>query len=246
MNRLFKKNAILHAVAWVGIYVGCVNVFDILSESIGVINLVTSLGLSGLSILLVLYLKKQNKLDELGLKHVKKLDYKKMLYFIPLIILALSQFTGSFNTSLELNQILIFGLLMINVGFIEELIFRGLLFKAIKDKSGYVRAILISGITFGLGHIVNLLRGMSVDNQVEQIILGIVLGILLAMIVEITHSLIPGIFFHILFNFSSTIMISETTTQFNLLISILVLATTFTFFLYQTQLTRRLKFVVSE
>lgn len=246
MNRLLKKNAILHAIAWIGIYIGCVNVFDIMSESVGVLNLITSLGLSGLSILLVLYLKKQNKLDELGLKHVNKLDYKKMLYFIPLVILAISQFTGKLNTSIELNQIVIFGLLMINVGFIEEVIFRGLLFKAIKDKSGFVRAILISGITFGLGHIVNLMRGMAVENQVEQIILAMVIGILLALIVEITHSLIPGIIFHILFNFSSTIMVFETKSEFYLLISILVISIGYSLYLYQTQLSKRLNLVISK
>lgn len=246
MNRILKKNAILHAIAWIGIYIGCVNVFDILSESVGVLNLITSLGLSGLSILLVLYLKKQNKLDELGLKHVNKLDYKKMLYFIPLVILAISQFTGKLNTSIELNQIVIFGLLMINVGFIEEVIFRGLLFKAIKDKSGFVRAILLSGITFGLGHIVNLMRGMAVENQVEQIILAIVIGILLALIVEITHSLIPGIIFHILFNFSSTIMVFETKSEFYLLISILVISIGYSLYLYQTQLSKRLNLVISK
>ncbi len=246
MNRLLKKNAILHAIAWIGIYIGCVNVFDILSESVGVINLITSIGLTGLSILLVLYLKKQNKLNELGLKHVNKSDYKKMLYFIPLVILSISQFTGKLNTSLELSQILIFGLLMINVGFIEEVVFRGLLFKAIKDKSGFVRAILISGITFGLGHIVNLVRGMAVDNQIEQIILAIVLGILLALIVEITQSLLPGIIFHILFNFSSTIMVFESKSEFYLLISILIISIGYSLYLYQTQLSNRLNLVTSK
>jgi len=169
-----------------------------------------------------------------------------MLYFIPLVILAISQFVGKLNTSLELSQILIFGLLMINVGFIEEVIFRGLLFKAIKDKSGFVRAILISGITFGLGHIVNLMRGMAVDNQVEQIILAIVLGILLALIVEITQSILPGIIFHILFNFSSTIMVFELKSEFYLLISILIISIGYSLYLYQTQLSKRLNLVISK
>lgn len=246
MNRLFKKNAILHAIAWIGIYIGCVNVFDILSELVGVINLITSLGLCGLSILLVLYIKKQDKLDELGLKFVNKFEYKKMLYFIPLIILALIQFTGSLNTSLEVNQIILFGILMINVGFIEEVIFRGLLFKAIKDKSGYLRAILISGITFGFGHIVNLMRGMTIENQIEQIVLAIVIGILLSLIVEITHSLIPGIIFHILFNFSSTIMVFEAKSEFYLLITILVITIGYTLYLFQTHLKKSPNLVVTK
>ncbi len=246
MNRLLKKNAILHAIAWIGIYIGSVNIFDILSESVGIINLVTSLGLTGLSILLVLYLKKQNKIDELGLKHVNKLDYKKMLYFIPLIILAFIQFTGTFNSSLDFYQILLFGLLMVNVGFIEEVIFRGFLYKAIKEKSGFLRAILITGTTFGLGHIVNLMRGMTVENQVEQIVLAIVIGILLSLIVEITQSLIPGIIFHILFNFSSTIMIFEAKNEFNLLIFILVLSVVYVFYLFQTQINKRLNLAITK
>lgn len=245
MNRLLKKNAILHAVAWIGIYIGCVNIFDLLSESVGVINLFTSLGLSGLSIVLVLYLKKHNKLDELGLKYVNKLNYKKMLYFIPLIILALSQFMGSLNTSIELNQIILFGVLMINVGFIEEVIFRGLLFKAIKDKSGYSRVILISGLTFGLGHIVNLMRGMTIENQVEQIVLAITIGILLGLIVEITQSLIPGIIFHILFNFSSTIMVFDKKSEFYLLIMILGISIGYTLYLYHAHISKRLNHQIS-
>jgi len=244
MNRLLKKNAILHAVAWIGIYIGSVNVFDILSSSVGVINLITSFGLTGLSLILVLYLKSQSMLNDIGLKRVNKLDYKKMLYFIPLILLAIIQFTGSFNTSLELTQILLFGLLMINVGFIEEVIFRGLLFNAIKVKSGYLRAILITGITFGLGHIINLLRGMTVENQVEQIVLAIVLGILLGLIVEMTKSLIPGIIFHILFNFSSTIMVFESKSEFYLLITILVISIGYTLYLFQSHLNKNLKLEV--
>lgn len=246
MNRLLKKNAILHAIAWIGIYIGCVNVFDILSSSVGVSNLLTSFGLTGLSLILVLYLKSQRMLNDIGLKHVNKIDYKKMLYFIPLIILALIQFTGSFNTNLETTQIVLFGLLMINVGFIEEVIFRGLLFNAIKVKSGYLRAILITGVTFGLGHIINLLRGMTVENQIEQIVLAIVLGILLGLIVEMTKSLIPGIIFHILFNFSSTIMVFESKSEFYLLITILVISIGYTLYLFQSRLSKSLKLKVTK
>lgn len=245
MNNLLKKNPIMHAVAWIGIYVVCVNILDAASESLGVVNLATSFGLFGLSVVLVLYLKRNRKLNEIGLTKFTPFNSRKMLYFIPLIILSVSQFVGKFDSSLTVSQILISALLMINVGFIEEVLFRGLLFSSIKTKSGLTRAILISGITFGLGHIVNLLRGMTVENQLEQILLGIVLGVLLAMIVEITKSLIPGILFHIVFNFSSTIMRSEAKPEFYLLISILVLSFIYAVFLYQTQIKRKEKLVLA-
>ncbi|HAM63213.1 MAG: hypothetical protein A2Y20_03380 [Firmicutes bacterium GWF2_51_9] len=236
MKGLLKKNAVLHAVAWIGIYVVSVNVLDGVSASIGVQNLATGLGLFGLSTVLFLYLKNQEMIKTIGLVKVDSSTIRKCLFFIPLGILAVSQFTGKFNASLTIPQIMIFGLLMLNVGFIEEVIFRGLLYKAIKDKSGRNRAILISGLTFGLGHIVNLLRGMSIEHQFQQIAAAIILGIMLALIVEVSKSILPGVIFHVLFNFSSTIMIADATTEFYLLISILVLAVLYSAYLYVSQI----------
>lgn len=231
MTKLFKKNPVLHALAWIGIYIMCVNIFESLSIALGQPTLFTSIGLGGVSILLVLYLKHQNSLAAIGFQKIKHSSLKRSLYFIPLITLSLIQFFGSFNTELALPQILITGLLMLNVGIIEEVIFRGLLYKAIRDKSGRTRAILISGFTFGLGHIINLLRGMSIENQVEQIGVAIIIGIMLALIVELTKSIIPGILFHVLFNFSSTIMIADSTAESYLLVSILTLATLYATYL---------------
>jgi energy-coupling factor transporter ATP-binding protein EcfA2 len=48
---------------------------------------------------------------------------------------------------------------MANVGYLEELLFRGYLLEAIEQDKGRRRAVIISGITFGLGHIVNIFRG---------------------------------------------------------------------------------------
>lgn len=124
---------------------------------------------------------------------------------------------------------------MANVGFLEELIFRGYLYQAIKAKSGTNRAILISGITFGLGHIVNLMRGMSVDNQIEQIIVAIVLGILLAKIVDITNSLLPGILFHIVFNISGSIMLVDPSLNTIYIFGILILASLYLLYLMRVK-----------
>lgn len=231
MLKLLKKNPLTHALAWIGIYVGSVNVLDALSESIGVLHLATSLGLLGLSVLSLLYLSKNNLTKRFGLNGIKSDSYKKMLYFIPLIILGLSQFTGELNPNLNGYQIALFALLMANVGFLEELIFRGYLYEAIKSKSGVNRAIIISGVTFGLGHIVNLMRVMSIDNQIEQIIVAIVLGILLAKIVAITNSLLPGILFHILFNISGSIMLVNPSLNTIYIFGILILASFYLLYL---------------
>jgi len=90
MLKLLTKSPLTHALAWVGIYVGSVNVLDAISASLGVMHLATSLGLLGLSLLSLLYLSKNKLSKRFGLNGVKRDAYKKMLYFIPLIILGLS------------------------------------------------------------------------------------------------------------------------------------------------------------
>lgn len=83
MLKLFTKNPLTHALAWIGIYVGSVNVLDALSESIGVLNLATSLGLLGLSVLSLLYLSRNNLTKRFGLNRIKSDSYKKNALFHP-------------------------------------------------------------------------------------------------------------------------------------------------------------------
>jgi membrane protease YdiL (CAAX protease family) len=94
---------------------------------------------------------------------------------------------------------------MAGVGFIEELLFRGFLYQAIEGRSGVKRAVLISGVTFGLGHIVNLMRGYGYAEQVGQIVVAVAIGIMLALIASRTRNIVPGIIFHILFNVSGSV-----------------------------------------
>lgn len=84
---------------------------------------------------------------------------------------------------------------MIGTGFVEEVLFRGFLFQGIYCKSGANKAIFISGITFGIGHVVNLFRGYAAVELAAQIGVAIVIGIVLALLVAVTKNILPGIFF---------------------------------------------------
>ena len=81
---------------------------------------------------------------------------------------------------------------MINVGFIEEILFRGFLFEAI-EKESVKKAIIISTLTFGIGHIVNLFNGQDTLNTIIQIIYALSLGYLFVMIFYKSNSLVPCI-----------------------------------------------------
>ena len=65
---------------------------------------------------------------------------------------------------------------MLCVGFLEEVIFRGLLFRAIA-RDNIKAAVIISSVTFGIGHIINLVNGsgMNLVNNLCQIVFAIIM-----------------------------------------------------------------------
>lgn len=86
---------------------------------------------------------------------------------------------------------------MLCVGLLEEVIFRGLLFAAIA-KDNVKSAIVISSVTFGIGHIINLFNGsgMELVNNLCQIVFATAVGFLLVTIFYRGGSLLPCILVH--------------------------------------------------
>lgn len=199
MNTLMQKKPVLHAVIWILAYIATVSIGDSLSASTG-FSYGTGAMLLALSLVLILYLKKHAGFRAFGIAKVTGLDARKVLFYIPLALLALVQFASGIDRSKSAMDIAVVCLLMIGTGFVEELLFRGFLFEGIRKKSGINRAIVISGITFGLGHIVNLARGYGYAELAGQIVVAIAVGMVLALLVAVTKNIMPGILFHILFN----------------------------------------------
>ena len=88
---------------------------------------------------------------------------------------------------------------MIGVGFLEEIIFRGFLFKMMKNDN-LNRAIIVTSLTFGIGHIINLLNGADIIPTLMQIMYATSIGYLFVMIFYKSKSLWPCIITHILVN----------------------------------------------
>lgn len=94
---------------------------------------------------------------------------------------------------------------MLCVGFLEEVIFRGLLFKAIAR--GNIRsAVIISSVTFGIGHIINLFNGSGMDlvGNLCQIAFAVAAGFLPVTIFYRGGSLLPCIIVNSAINTIST------------------------------------------
>lgn len=81
------------------------------------------------------------------------------------------------------------------VGFIEEVIFCGFLFKAI-SKNNIKLAFFISSITFGMGHIINLLNGRDLIPTLLQICYATSIGFLFTISFYKGKSLLPCIITH--------------------------------------------------
>lgn len=194
MKKIFEKHETLFCILLIVLYViinsYCVQNFGTKDYRSTIINTI----ISAFLIILMISLKKTKYY---GLTKVN--NPKKYLYFIPLLLIASVNLWNGININNSKNEIIFHILTMINVGFIEEIIFRGFLFKMMA-KENVKRAILASALTFGIGHIVNLLNGASTIPTLLQICYAVSLGYLFVIIFYKSKSLIPCIITHALIN----------------------------------------------
>jgi membrane protease YdiL (CAAX protease family) len=204
MRKLQDTKPIWHALIWIAIYIVAVNIGDFVGERLGFPGM-TSLVLVALSVVLLVYLRAGRRLAFYGIRRVEPGTMPLTLFYVPLFAIAFVQYGKGFATGLD-GQTVVFAILLVTaVGFIEELLFRGFLLQALRTRGGLTRAIIISGVTFGIGHIVNLLRGYSLTDQALQLVGAILIGIALAYCMVLTGSILPGVVFHALFNLSGTL-----------------------------------------
>ncbi|MBR6737961.1 MAG: CPBP family intramembrane metalloprotease [Clostridia bacterium] len=209
INNFFKKHETLACILLIVLYVVtnsiCLNNFGITSLETAIVNAIFSIFL----IVLTAILKRGGYY---GLKKPK--NSKKFLYFLPLILIVSVNLWNGFNVKNTPLEILFHTITMLNVGFIEELIFRGYLFKMM-EKSNVKVAIIVSALTFGIGHIVNLLNGAELIPTLLQICYAVSIGYLFVIIFYKSGSIWPCIIAHSLTN---ALSIFNVTNHFSLYI----------------------------
>lgn len=192
MKKLYEKKEILFAVLWIVAY--CV-VMSTLKEKFGYDHIYVVLALSIFSLGIIIFVRKNKLEGKYGLRKFPS-NMKKYLFFIPMLLLATGNVWDGFSLSYKGTGLVIATLSMILVGFVEEMIFRGFLFKAMLAKGTAIVAIIVSALTFGIGHIVNLLAGQASFETVLQIIFAISWGFIFTMAYYKSGSLIPCIIAH--------------------------------------------------
>ena len=196
MTKLYKKSEITFAILWIAAYVVLSSLADQLSESLGVVKSVTAALHIVMSLILFFWIRNNDLGEKYGFCR-PIVPAKCFLYYLPLVIIASTAFWGGIKLQYGFPGAMLYFISMCCVGFLEEVIFRGLLFRAM-EKDNLKTAIIVSSLTFGLGHIVNLVNGSGKDavSNIVQIMFAVLVGFVLVLIFYYGKSLIPCILFH--------------------------------------------------
>ena len=196
MTKLYKKSEITFAVVWIVAYVVLSSIADIVSADLGVVKSITSILHVAMMLILFFWIRKNGLMKKYGLCK-PSVPAKNFLYYIPLAVIAFASLLTGIELRFTALETLCFVVSMCCVGFIEEVIFRGFLFRAM-EKDNLKTAIIVSSLTFGLGHIVNLFNGSgrTPASSAVQIIFAVLIGFVLVTVFYRGGSLIPCIIFH--------------------------------------------------
>lgn len=194
MSKYFEKYEFLISILLIIVYIVtnsfCLQKYGIYDYRCMLINIV-------LSILIIIFIGINKLFKYYGLNSFPKM--KKYLYFIPLILLVSINLWSGININNTLNEIIIYVISMLCVGFLEEIIFRGFLFQMMA-RDNVKSAIIVSSLTFGIGHIINLFNGALLVPTLLQIVCAIFIGYLFSIIVYKSKSIWPCIITHSLIN----------------------------------------------
>lgn len=200
LKKLYEKSQIVFAVAWIIAYVVLASTGDHISEALGISKIMTLPILIAMSAILYFFVRKNGLAEKYGLCK-PRISAAKMLYYIPLLVLLTANLWYGVAMNQSLLETVLYILAMFCVGFLEELIFRGLLFQAMAE-DGVKSAIIVSSVTFGIGHIVNLINGSGAEllPNLLQVMYAMAVGFAFVMIYCKTKSLLICIITHSVFN----------------------------------------------
>ena len=225
MKKYFEKHETLISILLIAVYLltnsYCMDKFGLTDYRSFMVNLF-------LSLIILFFIVKNGLLGYYGLNKFPKLN--KYLYFIPLLlIISVNLWTG-ININNSVSEIVFYMLSMIFVGFLEEIIFRGFLFKMMA-KDNVKSAIIVSSLTFGIGHIINLFNGASLVPTLLQVCYATLAGFMLVTIFQKSGSLWPCIITHSLVNALSIFNVDNNVTLYLAPLFLIIVSAWYTIYL---------------
>ena len=154
LKKLYEKNELIFALLWIVVYCVLQSLANPLNKRIGVEYSASAAFCILQAIILIAFIRKKHLQKRYGLCK-SPVPACRFLYYVPLLLLASGNLWNGIALNYSLPETICRIVCMLCVGFLEEVIFRGLLFAAIA-KDNVKSAIVISSVTFGIGHLCSL------------------------------------------------------------------------------------------
>ena len=192
MRKFYEKNEVLCAVLWIVAYCA---VMSPLKGEFGYASGWMLLALAAFAAAITAFVAAGGLWGKYGLDGWPQ-NARRCLYFIPMWALATGNLWDGFAPSYSGAALLTATLSMLLVGYVEEMLFRGFLFRAMLANGKKTAAIVVCAVTFGIGHIVNLFAGQASFETLVQIAFAVAWGFILTMVAYRGRSLLPCILAH--------------------------------------------------
>jgi membrane protease YdiL (CAAX protease family) len=231
-KKLYDKSEILFSILWIVAYCVLMSAGDSLSGMVGVEKSITLPVALSMSVLLLAFLKKNKLFEHCGLCP-SKLSAGAMLYYLPVVVMLTANLWYGVTLNYGAVETVLYIFTMLCVGLLEELIFRGLLFNAMR-KDNVKIAVIVSSVTFGIGHIINLVNGSGAEliPNMLQIIYATAAGFMFVMMYYRSASIIPCIAAHGIFNAMSAFAKEAQTVEARVISCILLTVITGAYAIY--------------
>ena len=227
LKELYRKHELACAIFWIVLYTVSMGNLRTLGDD----SPVLMIGLIVITLLMILFVRLTGTKEYYGLSGWAK-NSKAMLWFLPLWLVASFNLWNGFEPDYPMPGLLFAAVMMAFVGFAEELIFRGFLFKALLKDGNVKAAIIVSSITFGIGHIMNLFIGQDLVETLTQVVFAVAIGFIFTMVFYKGGSLWPCILAHSLIDVFSVFSPDEGSQVLNVALHVLILVLAVGYCLY--------------
>ena len=208
MKKLYQNNEIAFALVWIGVYVAVMNValqfcggFDDLAGKTVLQLLVPVACILILAAACTLWILRAGLSEKYGFCRFKG-SMKSFLWFLPLVLMSCINLKNGLALSAPLAVSLLMAVNLAVGGYVEEIIFRGFLFRGMA-KENLSSAIIVSAVTFGAGHLVNIFNTSDIFGVLLQVCYAIAIGFLYTVIAYKGGSIRPCIASHMFVNATS-------------------------------------------
>ena len=148
LKKLYEKNELTFALLWIVVYCVLQSLANLLNKRIGIGYSASAAFCILQVVILIAFIRKNHLQKRYGLCK-SPVPACRFLYYVPLLFLASGNLWNGVALNYSLPETGCRIVCMLCVGFLEEVIFRGLLFTAIA-KDNIKSAVVISSVTFGI------------------------------------------------------------------------------------------------